>query len=511
MQQPVVHQEVERKYLPSRGARIPSFELLPGVAAVVTGAEQRLDATYLDTPDLVLARNGITLRRRTGGPDAGWHLKLPSRNDTRWELREPLGQADDGPPAALSALLPGLLGDRELAAVAQIRTRRRVSRLEDAGGRVLAELCDDLVSARRARDGAGATWHEWELELGSGDPTLLETAARLVRRTGAVPATARTKLAVALAGDLSSVPEPAAVPRSDPARVLVQAHLDDLCRRLAVLDPAVRADLPDAVHQMRVALRRFRSALRTFRPLVDRTRTDPLRAEMRWLATVLGSARDSEVVTARLQEVLARSHADERAPTAHARLDAACSASYGDARRAVDEALSSARYGDLRAELDARLAAPPWRGSAERPVSRVVPRLVRRTWVRLRKAHDAAARAHPEEAGDLLHEVRKSAKALRYAAEAAAPAYGAKALRLARAAEDVQTLLGDHHDIRVADERLAVLAQRARDEGDDRAAKAFRTMRKRERRELAQVQDAYAAAWERVSDPDLRRWLRVRR
>ncbi|WP_188300495.1 CHAD domain-containing protein, partial [Streptomyces sp. CBMA156] len=90
-----------------------------------------------------------------------------------------------------------------------------------------------------------------------------------------------------------------AKPETTVGQVLL-ARIEAQAVVLAELDDAVRADEPDAVHRMRVACRRLRSALRTFRRLFTAGATDDLAAELRWLATALGGARDREVLAARL-------------------------------------------------------------------------------------------------------------------------------------------------------------------------------------------------------------------
>ena len=84
------HREIERKYDVEAGAALPSLVTMPGVDRVEQRPPVELDAIYLDTDDLALARARITLRRRTGGGDEGWHLKLPARKDVRRELHAPL-------------------------------------------------------------------------------------------------------------------------------------------------------------------------------------------------------------------------------------------------------------------------------------------------------------------------------------------------------------------------------------------------------------------------------------
>src|SRR5674476_553116 len=85
------YSEVERKFDVDPGALLP--DLSGAAVAVSEGVESQLDATYFDTADTRLARQRITLRRRTGGDDAGWHLKLPAGQDERTEVRLPLGRA----------------------------------------------------------------------------------------------------------------------------------------------------------------------------------------------------------------------------------------------------------------------------------------------------------------------------------------------------------------------------------------------------------------------------------
>src|SRR5882762_6927349 len=88
--------------------------------------------------------------------------------------------------------------------------------------------------------------------------------------------------------------------RHSPAGEVVLAFLDAQAARLSVLDLAVRRHKPDAVHQMRVTVRRLRSALQSFTPIVSKAETERLRAELKWLGGVLGAARDNEVLADQL-------------------------------------------------------------------------------------------------------------------------------------------------------------------------------------------------------------------
>jgi len=83
--------EIERKYAVDAGFVVPDLSVVPGVAAVTGPRTYHLTAVYHDTPGQRLAAARITLRRRTGGTDAGWHLKLPAGAGARREVHAPLG------------------------------------------------------------------------------------------------------------------------------------------------------------------------------------------------------------------------------------------------------------------------------------------------------------------------------------------------------------------------------------------------------------------------------------
>ena len=182
-----VVREIERKYDAASGGTaaldaVKTMTGTAGVAAVLELPEQLLDAIYYDTADLRLIRAGITLRRRTGGEDAGWHLKLPAGPDTRDEIRLPLTGADGAVPEELAALVPAWTRGAALAPVMRIQTRRRVLRLVDGAGQALAEIAADHVSAEPADGSAATSWDEIEAELVTGGPALLTAIDRQLRR-----------------------------------------------------------------------------------------------------------------------------------------------------------------------------------------------------------------------------------------------------------------------------------------------------------------------------------------
>ena len=145
--------EIERKFDAPAEFVLPAADVLAAALdKAATGREDgtvELAATYYDTADFRLARSKVTLRRRTGGKDAGWHLKLPGAADEREEVTAPLGRAGVV-PAALRPLVVALARGRKLAPVATLNTTRRVVTLLDAAGSPAIEVVEDEVTATQA-------------------------------------------------------------------------------------------------------------------------------------------------------------------------------------------------------------------------------------------------------------------------------------------------------------------------------------------------------------------------
>jgi inorganic triphosphatase YgiF len=177
--------EIEQKFDVPTGFELPSLTG-PGVASMAPPDVLQLSATYFDTAGLALAAAKITLRRRTGGTDAGWHIKLPVSADTRRELHFPLTETKEV-PAAVAAEVAQWTGGQPLRPIARLETRRTVRRLLDPAGQVLAEVADDTVTGSRP-DPADPTrwrqadlWRELVVELVSGNRILLNAAAGQLR------------------------------------------------------------------------------------------------------------------------------------------------------------------------------------------------------------------------------------------------------------------------------------------------------------------------------------------
>ncbi|MFD3807090.1 CHAD domain-containing protein [Streptomyces sp. NPDC058611] len=464
--------EIERKFEFMRTGKkgsgparreVPDLTGTAGITAVTDQGTVELDAVYYDTPDRRLAADGLTLRRRTGGADAGWHLKLPVSPGVRDEIGAPLG---DALPASLAALVRSRVRGAGLAPQVRLVSSRRVSHLLDADGALLAELATDAVRAERGD--AAAAWTEVEVELADGvDPALLDAVEKTFRKAGLKVSDAPSKLARALA---ETGAEPPARPGGGPdgtAGAHVLAYLRAQRDTLVAQDPAVRRNLPDSVHQMRVATRRLRSAFKTYRKVLDRDATDPVGEELRWLAAELGVDRDQEVLLERIQTRLGELTRTLVTGPVRSRLRVWNATRRAGSRRRALAVLDGKRYVALLDALDVLLDDPPLRDAAARPAREVLPAAVLRDFERLAgRVGDALAMEQGHDRDLALHDARKAAKRARYAAEAAVPALGKPAKRLAEAVKSVQSLLGDHQDGVVAREALRGLAAQAQGAGE---------------------------------------------
>jgi len=194
--------EVERKYDVDTDTPLPQWEGIPGVDTITPGELRVLDARYLDTADVALSRSGVALRRRTGGPDAGWHIKGPRDGDGRLEIGWPLGDDLEVPDAVAETLARWTT--EPLTPLARIENDRTAYLLMGQDG-VVAEFVDDRVRATDLRQGTERRWREWEFELGPAAPAdpaererLFAAAERTIFAAGGRHAASGSKLARAL-------------------------------------------------------------------------------------------------------------------------------------------------------------------------------------------------------------------------------------------------------------------------------------------------------------------------
>ncbi|MEU7767953.1 CHAD domain-containing protein [Nocardia sp. NPDC049190] len=250
---------------------------------------------------------------------------------------------------------------------------------------------------------------------------------------------------------------------------LVAALRDDIDRLLAA-EPEVRSDAPDSVHQMRVATRRLRSVLRSYRKLFGKGTVTAMGAELTWLAGLLGAARDAEVRADRFETLLA-DHAEQGPPDDLAAVTARLVLAERDRYRAAHEeiltALDDARYRELRSELSRWRGEPPLRHSrAAGTAADFFGTVLRRDLERLQALVRAEPTVAAAERVERLHDIRKSAKRLRYSCEAAAQTVGSDAADLGKRAKQLQTILGDHRDTVESHETILARAAEAAAAGE---------------------------------------------
>ncbi|WP_291314205.1 CYTH and CHAD domain-containing protein [Corynebacterium sp. UBA2622] len=486
--------EVEVKLAVDESTGIPDLTQLPGVESILDTVEHNLSAIYYDTEDLRLTRSKITLRRRTGGSDDGWHLKLPAETG-RHELRAPL----DDPaviPDELLANVRAIVRTAPLNPVAQVDNRRVEISLGSPTGEKVAEFCDDHVTAWSLLPGGERTsWREWEVELseftaGTEDgANLISQATSFLISSGARKSGSPSKLSSALGDTASTAPLPPHMRSTDldpdsPAGAVV-ASLRQQRDAIVSWEPRVRADEFDSVHQMRVSTREMRSLLETFEGILEGDRLAHLETELKETAAVLGTARDAEVVEERFQELLDSDESGLIDDTAATHIKNDMRAEYRQAHDIIVEMLDSDRFLDLLDEIDDLLADPPVAvgdGASESeggkkakkdPESREIlydhlegglKKLRKRHAKVLDHYHDTDLSLHRRE--NYVHDVRKAAKKLRYASVAAEGA-GLKTGRLTKACKALQSQLGDFQDAVTSRDRLERLADAARGRGED--------------------------------------------
>ena len=453
------HREVERKFRVTGSFVLPDLGSMPGVARVEVRPTFTMSNVYYDTPDLRLFRWGITLRRREGGPDEGWHLKLPVQGageGVRDEVRAPLS---DSLPDALARLVRPFARSAPLGPVAALQTERTPRILVTPDGAEPLEIVDDTVSVLDG-DRIATRFREIEAEAlpaddGWIDEELLPRVSDVLLAAGAVPGT-MSKAGAALGPRAAVPPDVAEIPWPDsqaPAGDVVTAYLALHCRRLLLADLLLRRDLPDAVHQMRVSARRLRSGLKVFEPLIDEEWARNLRTELGWMASGLGAARDTEVLRERL-DAHASELGEDDAALARSVIDTSLARRMAAAEDEVRAVVDSDRYVALLETLVDGVRRPPLTERASEPAVTALPPLVVKAFRRLERRVKGLELKTPS---PVWHEARIAAKRARYSADAVAPVLGHDIARLADRLADVTEVLGHHQDAHVAQSTLREL------------------------------------------------------
>lgn len=495
--------EIERKYDVHESAGVPDLAGVRGTtevdALVVVGVGHddpvELAATYWDTVDHTLLGARTTLRRREGGGDAGWHLKLPPSAGTsgRREVHWPLGDPDEPVPDALRRLVEARLRGRPVHPVLRLETARTVTRLLDGSGRELAELADDVVRASNPDTGALRTWREWEVELAPGvdgaeGERLLDAVAERLESAGASVSSSKSKLARGLGsepavsgtepldvrgGAAASTVTAAPAPKKKSAAAFVASAAAGLRDELLAVDAAVRDDQPDAVHRLRTTTRRLRVLVTVWDGVLDPELAATVVAGAAHVGHVTGAARDVEVARGRVATRASSAPTGFVAAQATGRLDARLGERLGEAVGDVRRLLDSGAWFDLLDAVDALVAVPATGAHAADPAAELSAVRLRAERKRAKRAVraglaalDATDRESGAEAVPALHDARKAARRLRYALEADRLRSGSGRGR-ARRAEAVQDALGEHRDALAAVRTVREVAAFAHRSGED--------------------------------------------
>ena len=437
--------------------RLPSLdgELLP---------ERVFTSIYHDTPPRSLARAGIMLRRRVEGSDSAWQLRLPRPGGAELEAA---GGAD-GPPRELVELLAAHVRHGPFEKIATLRTHRAGIRVLDNACRV-ADVTVDAVDVLAGGEFAPG-FIELEVELLDGDEDDLERLGRTLRAAGAHDGDGTSKLLRVLPAPVEADAGPTL---GGQLRRLLRAQL----HALEAHDPGVRlGGDPEDVHQARVATRRARALIRATRPLLG-GRLEQLGEELRWISGDLGALRDLDVLLIELTPQIESLGADAAGGR---ELLEGLGGERAARRAALLVALRSERYARLlRAFDDALVELPdldPKSGAAG---------VAAHAFERLRNAA-AGLPADPTDAE--LHELRRTAKRARYAAELGG---GKKLKRYRSALQELQDVVGEHQDLVVAEAQLRALVRPSSD------AAAVRLIDRGRQRRL-ELRAAYPAALDRV-------------
>jgi CHAD domain-containing protein len=488
-------------------AGAPDLSGLRGVAREVVEAQGELEIERYDTDDRRLAGAGVVLAVHRAGDGEHWELDLPDAPGAE-QIRVAGTAAGDRPPAELDELVRGVRRNRPLRPIGRVRTIRRPTQLRAEDGRLLARIVHDEVTAATFGSSTDVTaWTEVRLEPGAAGARLRAAVAQRIAEAGLEPAPPAAVTELDRLLDTWPRRTRRAGPRGSAGAVLM-AYVMGQVDRIATEELRVRRDQPDAVHQLRVAARRLRSALQAYRPLLRTEVTGPIGEDLRWLGRALAPARDAEVLRERIAAGLAELPPQLRLGPVQAQVQRHFARAEAEARAAALTELDGERYDALRRALDDLVEHPPLTARAARPARRELPRSARRSARRLERAVIAATSADvaAEERDEAMHAARKAGKRLRYATEVARPAVGKPAKRFAKNLKGLQSALGEHQDTVVAAGALRELGAAAHVAGENGFSFGVLLGRDtaRARGIEAELPALWAAAWRRKR----RAWLR---
>lgn len=494
-----VQVEIERKYDIDGQTSLPRLNGVGGVTQVRYRPPMALEAVYFDTADRDLSANQVTLRRRTGGPDAGWHVKI-GRGDRRIEMQFALGPSEDlTVPGRILDLVRVHARGKALVQIARLNTLRSVVDLVDGQGLLLAEVSDDQVAAMSVGFRAESRvqhWREWEVEVvdaglvtasAGGTEALLDGVGQVLEAAGARTSASGSKVEKVVGRAADPLDPQAALAGEDGGALGVRAVLTATVRaQLKTLkgwDPLLRRNVEDSVHQYRVSCRTLRSILQTYAPLLQAEATGAVVKDLKKLGRLLSVARDAEVVRDQISAKVDALPGGRRGPVAATipgktvkRLRNSQAETYDVAHARQLKRMRGVWYAEVMDRLDAFALEVPLRADLSAQdeadaVAAMVPLAADQVDAVLGLAaavdgdRDHAARR------ERMHGVRKEAKRLRYAVKAVQDAtgldLGAELVGRMKTAKALQEALGDHRDSVMFQDHVLTTARTAAQKGED--------------------------------------------
>jgi inorganic triphosphatase YgiF len=430
-------------------------DLAAVLAAAPAGDDEtrELISVYFDTPDLALQKAGASLRVRE---HKGQRIQTLKRGQglVREEHEAPIeGLAPDPALEPLPKLLPQ---GASLRPAFNVRVSRRQRTFRYKGAEIEMALDQGEVTGGEQK----SPICEVELELKSGPATALFALARELSAAAPIYLAFDSKAArgqALVAGDTApSAQKGGKIELADDAKVgeAFQAIARRALAQIAA-NAAVLRDAPgsEAVHQLRVGARRLRSALATFKAVLEGEGLETVKADLKWLGETCGRARGLDVFAA---ETLAPAEIGQPSPGLE-RLRTVIDSAREAAWVQASQASASERFRDLMIDATAWVETGDWRSAegADKPIGPFAKAALKRHLKKLEK------RGRDVEGDDDMarHHLRIEAKKLRYAAEAFASLYGEKPVhRYLRHLKALQEALGALNDLVTAEPLIAALA-----------------------------------------------------
>jgi inorganic triphosphatase YgiF len=423
---------------------------------------QTLYSTYFDTPDHRLQKAGISLRVRRDGDLRIQTVKADRAPEaialarSEWE-HEIEGDRPDYSLAEDTAVKPFLMNSDSIQPVFRVTTERTLRTISFGGSSIEIAADDGRVEVEEQTIPFG----ELELELKDGAPADLFRLALALSTATPLRLSFMTKAERGFEAAAGALPRRVKAPPVVLRRKMTSAAAFQLigasCLQHLMANEAIvrRNREADAVHQMRVALRRLRAAITLFKGVVEDERRDPVKAELKWMADVLGEARDLDVYITKVLEPARDAHSKDKG---YQDLLAEYQQRRERAYEMVQETIASRRFINGILETAAWIQAGDWlleesksaRKRRDQPVAALAGEELGRRRKRILKRGRNLVELDPEE----RHQVRIEIKKLRYAAEFFESLFkktgGKKRMRVFLSTlEALQETLGELNDIAV--------------------------------------------------------------